>query len=66
MGVSSQEQDAMPQENNGLLQTYLTNVVYVASASADLTTNIVRRLRELTGDMTARLKAMIVSAGGSN
>lgn len=56
----------MPQENNGRLQTYLTTVVYVGTASTDLTTNIIRRLAALTGEMTARFKAMIVSAGTSN
>lgn len=56
----------MPQDNNSQLQVYLTTVVYIGTASTDLTTNIVRRLKELTGEMTARLKSMIVSAGGSN
>lgn len=56
----------MPQENNGFLQTYLTNTVFIATASLDLTTNVIRRLGQLTGDMTARLKAMIVSSGTSN
>jgi hypothetical protein len=56
----------MAQENNSLLQTYLVGTVYLGSASTDLTTNMIRRLLELTGEMTARLKAMVVSAGGSN
>lgn len=56
----------MPKDNNSLLQIYLVGTVYVGDASTDLTTNIMRRLRELTGEMTARFKAMIVSAGSSN
>lgn len=52
--------------NEGKMQTYLSTVVYVGSASTDLTTNIVRRLLQLSGEMTARLKAMIVSSGTSN
>lgn len=55
----------MPQEHNAKLETYLTNTVYAGSASTDLTTNIARRLKELTGDMTARLKSLIASAGGN-
>lgn len=51
--------------NNELLQVYLKETVYVAGPSADLTTNVARRLLELTGEMTARLKAMTVSAGGA-
>lgn len=51
---------------DGKVQTYLTNTVFPASASSDLTTNLIRRLKALTGDMTARLKAIIVSAGTSN
>lgn len=46
--------------------TYLKGTVYVLTPSNDLTTLWVRRLRELTGDMTARFKAIIVSAGTSN
>jgi hypothetical protein len=45
---------------------YLTGTVYVGTASTDVTTNIIRRLKELTGDMTARLKSIFVSAGTSN
>jgi hypothetical protein len=56
----------MPKGNNGTLQVYLTGTVYVGTASTDLTTNIMRRLKELSGDMTARLKAMIVSGGDKN
>lgn len=59
----------MPQGNNAKLSTYLQGV-YVASLPGrlpiDLTTLVTRRLKELTGDMTARLKAMIVSAGSKN
>lgn len=56
----------MPNGNASKLQNYLTQTVYVGTASTDTTTNIIRRLKALTGEMTARLKAMIVSAGGSN
>lgn len=56
----------MPQGNNEKLQVYLVGTVYVATPSTDLTTMIVRRLGELTGDMTARFKAMILSAGSKN
>jgi hypothetical protein len=51
---------------NEKVQTYLTVTVYPGTASTDVTFNIIRRLKELTGDMTARLKAIIVSAGTSN
>lgn len=54
----------MPQGNNEKVQTYALNtLLYV---SLDVTTNIIRRLNALTGDMTARLKSIIVSAGSSN
>ena len=56
----------MPQGNNEKLQIYLVGTVYVGTASTDLTTNIVRRLAALTGEMTARLLGMIVSAGSKN
>lgn len=56
----------MPQGNNGKLQVYFATVLYVGTSSLDLTTNIMRRLAALTGDMTARLKAMIVTAGDKN
>jgi len=56
----------MAQGNNEKLQIYATDTLYVGTASTDLTTNIIRRLNALTGDMTARLKAMIVSAGSKN
>lgn len=53
--------------NNELLQVYAMTVLYVGTASADLTTSVVRRLAELTtiAEQTARLKAMTVSAGGA-
>lgn len=47
------------------MQTYLINTVYVGTASLDNTTNITRRLRELTGEMTARFKAIITAAGAA-
>lgn len=56
----------MPQGNNEMVQTLLVTVTYVGTASTDVTTNIVRRLKELTGEMTARLKSIIVAAGTSN
>lgn len=55
----------MPQEHNSKMGTYLTNTIYVGTASTDLTTNIARRLKELTGEMTARFKAIVASAGGN-
>lgn len=56
----------MPQGNNEKLQVYFATVLYVGTASTDVTTSIMRRLAALTGDMTARLKAMIVTAGSKN
>lgn len=57
----------MPQqENNSKLEVYFQNVLYVGTASLDVTTNLTRRMAALTGDATARLKAIIVAAGGSN
>ena len=56
----------MPQENNSKMQVYFATVLYIGTSSTDLTTNIVRRLAALTGEMTARLKSIIVSAGSSN
>jgi hypothetical protein len=56
----------MPQECNAKMQIYFDQVLYVGTDSADLTTNLVRRLKELTGEMTARFKAIIVAAGSSN
>lgn len=56
----------MPQGDDEKIQTYLTNTVYPGTASTDLTTNLIRRLKQLTGDMTARLKAIVVSSGTSN
>lgn len=54
----------MPQGNNEKVQTYcLTTLSYV---STDLTTNLIRRINALTGDVTARIKAIIVAAGTSN
>lgn len=56
----------MPKGNNGNLQVYFATVLYVGTSSTDLTTNLIRRLAALTGDMTARLKAIIVTAGDKN
>lgn len=55
----------MAKDDNAKVQEYLNETVY-ADASKDLTTNIIRRLKQLTGDMTARFKAIISSAGTSN
>jgi hypothetical protein len=55
--------------NNTLLQKYLREVVYPGVSSTDLTSNVSRRLIGLAPtyqEMTARLKAMIVAAGGTN
>lgn len=56
----------MPQGVNEKVQIYAVGTLYVGTSSTDLTTNLIRRLKELTGDMTARLKSIIVSAGTSN
>lgn len=56
----------MAKHNDEKVQNYLTQTVYPGAASPDLTTNISRRLRELLGEMTARLKSIYVSAGGKN
>lgn len=55
---------AMPQGINEKTEAYLVGTVYVGTASTDLTTNLVRRLKELTGQMEARWKSIIASAGG--
>lgn len=52
-------------DNNTGLQKRLLEVEYVGTGSTDLTTNLVRKLNAGTGEMTARLKALIVAAGGS-
>lgn len=54
----------MPQGINEKVQTYLTVTVYPGAASVDHTTNLIRRLKELTGSMEARWKAIIAAAGG--
>lgn len=56
----------MAQGNNEKMQIYFVGTLYVGTASKDVTTSIVRRLAALTGDMTARLKSIIVSAGSKN
>lgn len=56
----------MPKDDTAELQVYLTQTVYAGTASTDTTTNIIRRLKELTGDYTARLKSMMASAGSPN
>lgn len=51
-------------DQNSQVQTYALNtLLYV---STDVTTNITRRMNALTGDMTTRLKSIIVSAGSKN
>lgn len=50
-----------------MLQIYFKNVLYVGTASNDVTTNLVRRIGQLTHpEITARVKAIIVAAGTSN
>ena len=56
----------MAQEVNSTVMIYLATVVYVATPSTDLTTMLVRRIAELTGEVTGRVKSVIVSAGASN
>lgn len=56
----------MAGETNSKLQTYLTNTVFVGTASTDLTFNLIRQLKTLTGDMTARFKSILASAGAPN
>lgn len=59
----------MAADNDSLLQRYALEVLYIGTGSADLTTNVVMRLEALKTtipEMTARLKAMVVSAGGKN
>lgn len=57
----------MAQGNNEKLWVYLHDSLYAATPSEDLTTMITRRMAALTNsEMTARLKAMIVTAGSSN
>ncbi len=51
---------------NTHLQKYFKEVLYVGTASNDMTTNLVRRMAALTGDVTARMKAIIVSSGTKN
>jgi hypothetical protein len=56
----------MPERDaNSLEQVHLVTVVYAGGASADLTTNVSRRLKALAVpvEMTARLKAMLLAAG---
>lgn len=54
----------MPQDNNEKMHNDL--IVNRAKTSTDLTTNIIQRLPDKTGEATARLKAIIVEAGGAN
>lgn len=56
----------MAQHNDEKVQGLLVNTTFVGTSSTDLTTNIVRRLAQLTGDMAARLLSIIVTAGGKN
>lgn len=56
----------MPQEVNAVVQTFLKVTVYLGVSSDDATTTLIRRLNELSGDMTARWKAVIAAAGTSN
>lgn len=56
----------MPKGCNENTHGYLINTVYAGVASTDLTSNIIRRLKQLSGEMTARLKAIFSSAGSPN
>lgn len=59
----------MAQEVNAKLQVYLVTAVYIGTASSDLTTNIIRGMKDLAGsyrEMTARFKGLIGGAGTSN
>jgi hypothetical protein len=56
----------MAQGVNEKVQVYLIGTVFVGTNSTDLTTNWIRQMKALTGNMTARMKAIIVSAGTSN
>jgi hypothetical protein len=51
---------------NEHLQIYFKTVLYPAGTSNDLTTSLMRRVSALTGDVTARIKAIIVSSGTKN
>jgi hypothetical protein len=51
---------------NTQIDVYLDGTVYAATPSTDLTTLLSRRLNELSGDATARFKAIISSSGTSN
>lgn len=56
----------MAQGNNEKSQVYFATVLYVGTSSTDVTTSFVRRMAALTGDMTARLKSILLSAGSPN
>jgi hypothetical protein len=47
-------------DNNTLMQGYLV------AGSTDLTSDVVKNLATRVGEMTARMKALIVAAGGKN
>jgi hypothetical protein len=55
-------------DQDALVSTYLQGIFSASlpNAPIDLTTLLTRRLSTLTGDMTARLKSIIVSAGSKN
>lgn len=54
----------MAADQDSQVQTYCKNtLLYV---SADVTTNIVRRIVALTGDWTKALKTIILAAGSKN
>ena len=56
----------MPQDCNDKMAVYFDQVLYPGTDSIDLTTNLLRRLKALSGEMTARFKQVIVAAGSSN
>jgi hypothetical protein len=47
-------------DNNTLMQGYLVG------GSTDLTSDVVKNLATRTGEMTARMKALVIAAGGKN
>jgi hypothetical protein len=58
------EEGVMAADQDSQVQTYCKNtLLYV---SADVTTNIVRRIVALTGDWTKALKTIILAAGSKN
>lgn len=55
----------MPDVNTAL-SVYLYDTVYPSAPKTDLTPLVAKQIDALIGEATARLKAMIASAGASN